>query len=188
MTPELEERLGEFQSAKQLIVELVASLDDDQFNSRPDPKRWSMAECIEHLVVIGRRMAPRLDTAIIRARGQGWVSEGPFRYGYIEKWFAGAMSEYPPRRKLKAPKLYVPPQLKDQKIPQAVEEFTTLQEKLIQIVHHADGLNLSRVKITSPVTRLLRLSLGQWLVGLAGHQRRHMWQAEQVKKTLLGDF
>ena len=188
MTPELKERLSEYQSAKHEIVELVAGLDDEQFNTRPDPKGWSMAECIEHLVVIGRRMAPRMDTAIIRARGQGWISEGPFRYGVIEKWFAGAMSEVPPRRKLKTPSLYVPPQLKDLKIPRAVEEFTTLQEKLIQIVYHSDGLDLSRVKITSPVTRLLRLSLGQWLIGLAGHQRRHMWQAQQAKKMVLGEF
>lgn len=50
----------------------------------------------------------------------------------------------------------------------------------------ADGLDLARIKVTSPVTRLLRLSLGQWLAGLAGHQRRHLWQARQVKTELLG--
>ena len=41
---------------------------------------------------------------------------------------------------------------------------------------------------TSTPARLLRLSLGQWLVGLAGHQRRHNWQAQQAKRTVLGDF
>jgi len=188
VNPELGERLSEYQSAKHEIVELVAGLDDDQFNSRPDPKRWSMAECVDHLVITGRRMMPRMDTAIIRARGQGWTSEGPFRYGFFEKWFAGAMSECPPRRKLRAPKIYAPPQLKDLKIPTAVEDFATLQDKLIQTVHHADGLDLSRIKVTSPVTRLVRLSLGQWLAGLAGHQRRHLWQAQQVKKAVLGEF
>ncbi len=188
MNPELEERLSEYRSAKHEIVELVAGLDDDQFNARPDPRNWSMAECVDHLVLVGRKIVPRMDTAIIRARGQGWTSEGPFRYGRLEKWFAAGMSEVPPRRRLKTPRLYRPPEAEKLGIPRAVEEFAALQDKFIRVVNHAEGLDLSRIKVASPVTPLVRLSLGQWLLGLAGHQRRHMWQAEQVKEKILGEF
>lgn len=185
MIPELEERLNEFQSARHEIVELVAGLDDAQFNRRPHPTRWSIAECVGHLVVVGRRVIPRMDTAIVRGRGQGRTADGPFRYGFFEKWFARSMGTVPPRRRFKAPGIYVPPRREDWKIPQAVEEFTALQDKFGDVVRSADGLHLARIKVTSPVTRLVRLSLGQWLAGLAGHQRRHLWQARQVKTELL---
>jgi len=185
VTPELEERLSEYQAAKHEIVELVAGLDDAQFNRRPEANRWSVAECVDHLVVVGRRMVPRIDTAIIRGRGQGWTADGPFRYGFFERWFANAMGEVPPRRRFKAPRIYRPPQRPDWKIPQAMDEFAALQDKFAQLLQHADGLDLARIKVSSPASRFLRFSLGQWLAGLSGHQRRHLWQAQRVKDELL---
>jgi hypothetical protein len=185
MAPELEACLDEFKNASHQIVELVAGLDDEQVNQRADDKNWSMAECIDHLVVVGWKMIPQMDTAIIRARGKGWSSDGPFKYGWFEKWFAASMGQVPPRRKFRAPRLYVPPARTDFRISELVDDFKALQDKYAKVVHGADGLDIARIKVASPALRLLRLSLGQWLIGLAGHQRRHLWQAEGVKRKLL---
>jgi hypothetical protein len=187
MLPELEQRLADFEAARHEIHELVAGLDDRQFNRRPDESRWSVAECVDHLLVTGWKMVPRLDTAVIEGRGRGRFADGPFRYGALGNWFVrqwGA-DELPPRARFRAPRIYVPRERREWTITQAVEEFTNLQEKYREIVRHADGLDLARIKVGSPVTRLIRLSLGQWLAGMAGHQRRHLWQAAQVKKELL---
>ncbi len=51
----------------------------------------------------------------------------------------------------------------------------------------AEGIDLARVKVRSPVLWLLRLSLGQWFALIAGHQKRHLWQAGQVKREVVGD-
>ncbi|UCC71510.1 MAG: DinB family protein [Gemmatimonadota bacterium] len=187
MIPELEQRLKDFEAARHEIHDLVAGLDDEQFNRRVDDKRWSVVECVDHLLVVGWKMVPQLDAAVVRGRGRGWVAEGPFRYGALGNWFVKQMGDdrLPPRGGVRAPRIYVPRRRKDWKIPQAVEEFTNLQEKYSEIVRHADGLDLARIKVSSPVTRLIRLSLGQWLAGTAGHQRRHLWQAAQIKKELL---
>jgi hypothetical protein len=188
MIAELEERLQEYESARHKIHDLVAGLTDEQFNRRPDEKRWSVAECVDHLLEVGWKMMPRMDAAIIEGRGKGRYADGPFRYGGLGNWFVRAMGadQLPPRGKFKAPRIYAPRRRAEWKIPQAVEEFTGLQEKYFSIVRNAGGLDLARIKVSSPVSRLIRLSLGQWLRGLAGHQLRHLWQAEQIKKRLAG--
>ncbi len=90
----------------------------------------------------------------------------------------------PPRGRFKTPRLYLPPAGRARSVKQALDDFSALQDRFVAVVHSADGLDLARIKIASPVTRLLRISLGQWLRALSGHQRRHLWQAAQVKKHL----
>lgn len=186
MIPELTTRQNEFESAISAVRELVSGLTDETFNRRPVENRWSIAECIDHLVTTGRCMLPRMNGAVSDARAMGWLAEPPFRYGWLGNWFARAMGDdrLPPRNRLRAPRLYQPRSWANPTIGGAVQEFAALQDDFIAIVQAADGLDLARIKIASPVTRLLRLSLGQWLKGLSGHQRRHIWQAAQVKKEL----
>ena len=188
MIPELERRVSEFEDARHELHDLVSGIDDRLFNRRPDKRRWSMAECVDHLLVVGWKMAPRLDAALIDARARGWHAEGPFRYGGLGDWFVrqSGADELPPKRALKTPRLYTPRQQAEWRIPQALEEFTNLQDKLTSLAASADGLDLARIKIASPVTRLLRLSYGQWLALLSGHQKRHLWQAAQAKTVVSG--
>jgi hypothetical protein len=48
-------------------------------------------------------------------------------------------------------------------------------------VRQADGLNLNRNRVISPVTSLLRLPLGAYFVFVIAHDRRHLWQARQLR-------
>lgn len=186
MNAELQERQREFEAAAATIQDLVAGLSEESFNRRPGEDRWSIAECIDHLVTTGRRVLPRMEAAVSDARARGWTAEPPFRYGRLGNWFVRAIGDarLPPRNRLKAPRLYRPQASPERQIRPTMEEFVALQSDFVELIQRADGLDLARIKIASPVTRLLRLSLGQWLDGMSGHQRRHLWQAAQVKKDL----
>jgi hypothetical protein len=161
---------------------VVADLTDEQFNWNAEPGRWSMAQCLDHLCVTGAQILPRMDQGIERARARQWFSSGPFRYGRLGNWFvrANSATERPPRRRFKAPQLYAPSA--EPPLSEVVPVFLQLQEELISRLHDANGLDLARVKVSSPVSRLVRLSLGQWFTLVAGHQERHLWQAEQVRR------
>ena len=63
---------------------------------------------------------------------------------------------------------------------EAVREFLVLQDRYIETLQLASGVDLARVKVASPAMSLLKLSLGQWLRSMEGHQRRHLWQARQA--------
>lgn len=185
LIPELEAYRAGFRWAKGEIRSLTASLDPAAYNTRPSPKAWSAAECVEHLSVTARAMIPALEAGVARAREKGWLGSGPFEYGRLESWFArqSGGDELPPKRRLKTPKMYHPPQ-RTYDMKSAVREFLALQDRFIETTQLASGVDLARIKIPSPAMPLLKLSLGQWLNSMEGHQRRHLWQAREALRRI----
>jgi hypothetical protein len=182
--PELAAHAASFSEAKANLRPLIAGLDDAQFNWRPATDRWSVAECIDHLVVIGGLTIPLLDAGIQQAADKGWKSNGPFKYGAIGNWIVRQVGprDEKHKRKFKAPKMYAP--AGHHSISRLEQAFVKLQDQFVEVVHRANGYDLGRVKLASPAARFLRLSLGQWIALLAGHQKRHLQQAQEVKDAL----
>ncbi|HEV2708450.1 MAG TPA: DinB family protein [Pyrinomonadaceae bacterium] len=178
LVADLQEMERQFEALKREARELLEGIDDAQFNWRPEPGRWSMAECIAHLNVTGQSFLPALDRRIREAHAEGRRGAPPFRYTLFGKLVVRSM-EPPARFKFKAPKLFVP----QPEHPRAAAEsaFMTLQDQLIARLRAADGLDLGRVKVVSPASRLLKISLGQVFQLTAAHERRHLYQARQLK-------
>lgn len=158
--------------------DLLAGLNESQFNWRPTPGHWSIAECLDHLTVTNREMIESIKRTISDARSKGLTSRGPFRHGWIGNMFVRSL-EPPVKMKFKAPKFFKP--RPDQSLAEVTRDFFAVQDEVLRLVREANGINLARVKVTSPVTRLMRLSLGQVFGLIAGHNRRHLWQARRVK-------
>ena len=181
LIPELQDYRRRFEAARQDAGALAAPLTPAQLSWRPRPEAWSIAQCLDHLVVTGRSVLPKLDESIARAHARGWHGQGPFRYGWLGNWFvrANGPTEEPPKRPVPTPGIYMPHA--DPAAAEVLPAFVALQGELVERLHRANGLDLARAKAASPVTRLLRLSLGQWFALLAGHQERHLRQAGRVR-------
>lgn len=172
----------QFAEAKQTAESLTADLSDEQFNRPPAPEKWSVGQCLDHLNEAGGLLVPRLEAAIERAQREGPFAEGPFRYGIFSRWFI-RMMEPGSSMKLPAPSGYAPET--ESLDPEAVgTAFAELQDRLIACTERADGLDLRRIRVGSPVVAWLRLSLGAWLEATAAHQRRHLQQARRVLQAL----
>ena len=179
--PELQDRQRQFSEAKETARALAGGLTDEQFNWRPEPGRWSIAECLDHLNTTGSKLLPGMDAAIERARERERTGSGPFRYGWLSRWFIRANAPLPADGKgMKTPKLYKP--TADQLVGRVLPAFVELQDQLIERLRAANGLDLARVKVASPVTKLLRISLGAWFAATAAHQERHLEQARRVRE------
>jgi hypothetical protein len=176
----LNDFVTQFEAVKADATALTSGLDNHQFNWHPEPGRWSIAECIDHLNVIGSQLLPRMVTAIEDARARGVAGHGPFRYGTLGGWFARSM-EPPVKKRFKTMKLYVPPP--DRRLDEVVPAFLALQDDLIGQIHRANGLDVSRIKVTSPAARWLRINLAAWFAATAAHERRHLWQARNVMSS-----
>ena len=181
---ELEGYRSQFNSAREEFRNLVEGLNDEQFNWRPAENAWSMAECIDHLVMIGTIMGRNIDEALEKAEARGLRSDGPFKYGAIGNWFVRAVSgsDEGRRRKFKAPATYTP--TSNHTISRLDAAFNEVQDRFVERVERSNGVDLARVKMPSPISRFIRLSLGQWLALLAGHQERHLLQAKDVRDKL----
>ena len=184
LNAELDSYRTQFAAAQGEFLKLVEGLSDEQFNWRPGEDNWSMAECIDHLVMIGTIMNRSIDEALEKAEARGLRSDGPFKYGPLGNMFVRMVSgsEKARKRKLKAPTTYTP--TSRHSVSRLDSAFRELQTDYIERLKRANGMDLARVKIPSPITRLIRLSLGQWFALLAGHQERHLQQAKEVREHL----
>ena len=160
--------------------DLAAGLTDAQFNWRPAPGQWSIAECLDHLTRTGRVAVGHIRETLADARRRKLYSRGPFRYGMLGQMIVRSMGPRP-RMKFKAPAAFRP--LPERPRLEVERDFFALQDELLRCIRESNGINLKRAKVASPVTRLLRLSLGQEFALLIAHEQRHLWQARQVKAT-----
>jgi hypothetical protein len=81
-----------------------------------------------------------------------------------------------------APKRFVP--LHEQPITGILPTFLHVQDRFLIQIERADGLDLRRVKVPTPITKLLKMSLGSTLAQVAAHERRHLEQARRVRSRL----
>lgn len=177
LVDDLREYCNQFEAVKIDAENLLVGLNDLQFNWRPSSNKWSMAECIDHLIVTGRLSIANIYHSISDARSRGLLSLGPFRYSLIEKFFVRAM-EPQSRMKFKAPKVYVPSP--NHSCAELRTSFIKLQDEFLLCLKESDGIDLSRVKVSNPVSKWIRFSLGQEFAFNTAHERRHLWQARQI--------
>ncbi|MCU1275727.1 MAG: hypothetical protein JWO48_3158, partial [Bryobacterales bacterium] len=122
---------------------------------------------------------PNFDQTIERARAEGLLGSGPFRYGFIERWLVSA-TEPPPRIRLRTPVSARPPD--DQPLQVVMTDFRAVQQELRKRLRAANGVHLACAKVTSPFVKSLKMGLGPCFSFLAAHERRHLWQAWQVRQ------
>jgi len=176
-----------------LVVEIDANLSHaesithgltpEQFAWRPEPGRWSIGECFAHLNVSNTIALPAIEAGIAQGRASGKTGQGPFQYGFLARKFI-ASQEPPAKKKFKAPKAFLPPAGVD--LDATVAEYRRISAELKRLTREADGLHLARVKIQLPalpaaLRAVVRMPLGGQLLLTTTHDRRHLWQAEQVK-------
>ena len=62
-----------------------------------------------------------------------------------------------------------------------IEDYVKSSEELIALVNKMKHLDLKKIKLSSPVNKLIRLNLGDPLIIIPKHDERHLNQAERVK-------
>lgn len=184
MNADTQSVLDQLRAIKRDGEAITAGLSQGQFNWRPGPERWSIADCLQHLNVGVTKAMPAFDTAIAqgRARGQTAPGEEPFKYGWFSRLVAGSM-EPPPRFRMKTPSMLRVPLTATYTVSELLPEFFRVRDQLAERVQQADGLDWARVRTISHVNRLLRLPLGAYFQFILAHDRRHLWQAREVRSS-----
>ena len=179
----LDEYVRQFEDLARDAHDLTASLSAEQFNWSPEAGRWSIAQCLDHLNAVAKPYAEALTRGIAEAKSRGQAAGPGVSYSWLERWMIRSL-EPPPGRRLPAPKMFAPAASADHyQVDGVVSEFTTIRAGLIELLELANAVDVGRAKITSPVTRFLRLRIGAAFAFLAAHDRRHIWQARQVRKS-----
>jgi hypothetical protein len=179
--PELEQYRQQFEEISSQARDLTAGLSEAQFNWRPAPATWSIQECLAHLTMVGQVEADAIEAAVTKAREISLTGAGPFEYPAWERYILRE-TEPPVRHPRQSPKHFVP--VHEQPITGILPTFLHVQSRFLLQIERADGLDLRRVKVATPITSLIKLSLGTTLAQAAAHERRHMEQARKVRARL----
>ncbi len=163
---------------------ITHQLSPEQFNWRPASGEWSIGQCIGHLNIINAADVVSIRAAIQDGRVRGISGEGPFTYGSLSRRFI-AMSDLPVKKRQKTIKAFYPPVTHDRA--KTIAEYRRVSAELRRLALSANGLDLARVKTVLPALPLplrwfVRMPLGARLTLITAHDRRHLWQAEQVRK------
>jgi DinB family protein len=157
---------------------LAADLTEQQFNWAPGDGKWTVGQCLEHLNITHKKWLPDIEQAVKLARENGITGSGPYTYGYFSRLFLRILE--PPVKRLKAgaPASFQPEKQLDRD--EVVGRYLDHHERLTKILEDADGLNLSKVKVRSAFSNMIKYQLGMAFWIILAHDRRHIWQARQV--------
>lgn len=171
----------QFEATEREARALAGSLSESEFNWQPAPGSWGIAQCLQHLATGTDAVLPAIDQAIATARERQWIAEGPARYGPFARMMVTSM-EPPVKWRMKTNRRFRPaaePLRRDA----VLAELTASRGRILERVRQSVGLDLKRAIVVSPVSRLIRVPLGAYLAFLAAHDRRHLWQARQVREA-----
>ena len=179
MQPDLATALADHAAATDGWRALARELAAEQANWRPASQRWSIAQCLDHVRIVTEAVLPGLEAAVADARARGATAPGPYRYGWLGRWFLAVQA--PGRgRGARTPGVYSP---STTAVDAAVAwaRFEAVQARFGAVIEAADGVDLARVRVASPALALLQLPVGIWLQALPQHTLRHLVQARRVR-------
>ncbi len=177
LTREIDEFRRQFEQISADADALVAPLVDDQFTWKPGPTKWSVAECLEHLNATARSYLPAIDEGIADAIRHGAYAEGPFHYNVIGRLFSHLM-EPPARFRMSTSTDKQPGPHRPKR--ETLAGFRAYQVQYVDRLRQANGIDLSRSCVRSPLASWIRIPLGSAFAAMAAHERRHLWQARRI--------
>ncbi len=177
MHPQLEALAEEFLEALDRLHLLAERVAANRWAYRPDPRRWSVAECVAHLNLSSAAYLPLLERAVAESRALGGPAPRKHRHNPVG-WLLWRSMGPPVRLRTRTTAAFVP--VATGAVTELVGEFERLQEAQVALLRAANDLPLARVMVTSPFNARVRYNLYSCFAILARHQHRHLWQAEQV--------
>src|SRR5215831_12004146 len=175
--------LGEIQTAIADVAYDVrgtfGDLDERQLNWRPDPTRWSIAQCFDHLVRGNELLLAAAETALNAPPKTMWqrVPVLPTVYGWIL-----IRSQSPHARgRYNAP---VQARPTTSQIPgDILQRFVAQHDAAEEWTQGIDQRSAERAVMVSPFIDFVTYSVLDGLRLLVAHDRRHFEQARRVRQS-----
>ena len=182
MTVDFDQCVQEIGKARRRAEALVTGLTPDQLTRRPHPGKWSIAECIVHLNSTAAIVQSLMGKAIARGRRDNTLGNGPFDIG-VKGRFLVWLAEPPPKIRIPAPRNVRPPARIDDPL-KLLPAFLKAQDEWERLMRESEGLDQVKIKI-GPLASPFRARLSAAMPWMLAHQRRHLWQAENVKRQIV---
>ncbi len=180
LPPDLQTLTDQYDAIETDTRLLVSGMDERTGAWRKSPDQWSVAICLDHLAIANRVYLQSMAGPVSNARAVGHLRRSAVKPGFFGGLFARNM-EPPVARmfRIKAPKKIVPrPEVA---LADGVAVFLSAHQEVRDFISTNADLDLSSIHFPNPFVRGVRFSVASGLYIIAAHERRHLWQARQIK-------
>lgn len=180
---DLQRILDEIDAADREGAAIAGRVSDEELGWKPDEgRRWSIAECLDHLATINAVYSAAVRTGVEQARTSGLTRKGPAVPGFFGRKFVASM-EPPVKMKLRAPEKALPKPLRGRD--EIMRAYHAAHEEIRRLIADSAAIDANRATFRNPFLPLIRVRVSTGLHVMTAHDRRHLWQAEGVEKEIL---
>lgn len=164
------------------IEDRCGGLNAEQLAFQPDEKSWTIGQCLYHIWITNDKYLSKLSVAM-RASKHTEPADQDYDSNWMGRKFIGMIGptggENTP-----VPKQLVPilERVPEDIVQRCLDQLVGIEEFLKQ----SEGMDLMKTKMTSPVSALLKLQLGDVFKALQLHNERHLNQIDRIMR--LGGF
>lgn len=178
MHPRIQELLDYIELHSHELREAVASVPAKLRETKPGDGGWSVAEVIEHLALIEKRVAVLLTKRVAGARESGVGPDA--ETSSVVATFANPSGVVDRNTKIVAPEMVRPTGFLDtESAKKALEES---RAAVVTALHDANGVSLENLVQTHAMFG--PLNMYHWIVAMALHEDRHAAQIREIGKSL----
>jgi len=178
----LKDVIKDLKEIEEITIHEFQGLSEEELVWKPEPDRWSIAECLQHIIIANSTYVKDIEKRIAHAEVK--TIEYPIRFSITGRLFLYAVD---PKYKWKvpAPKIFKPTNgNKVENGKKTLEDFLKLQDKIMQTARKACAYDHQHVPTYSPLSKLLRFNVGEQLYIMMRHTKRHINQSKRVKSQL----
>ena len=177
---ETEQLISGVNAVTEEVNMLCDGLSVEQMNARPDADGWSIAQVLEHLILVFNSYDPVWKSARDGRRTAPWPRVIP---GYAALMGRLILSSVQPQNRRKAPTMSVWKPSQSAVTADILGQFLHCQEMLKAVIIEFNDMH-GHVLISSPANRNVIYSLGHACRILVAHEARHVQQIKRIANTL----
>lgn len=175
---DLQQVIDEVDAADRAADGIAAPLSEAQFHWQPDGGRgWSVAQCLDHLATTNVFYGAAIEKAVEGARQRGLGGGGAISPTFVGARFLASL-EPPVRLRARAP-ASVKPQSTGTR-DDILAAYHASHKRFRALVRNCEAIDLNRATFPNPFFPVFKMRVGTGLRAIPAHDRRHLWQAEQV--------
>jgi hypothetical protein len=153
------------------------TLSESQINWKPSRGNWSIAECVDHLIVTNKLYSKEFEKRF----GEKLIETDCAKTEVQHKWlcqFIIKSVDPANAKKVSTFGVFMPSLSSHSK--EVFDSFSNLQNQFINLLINTENLNLNEYVMSSPAVKIIKENFCDVLEIIRLHDRRHFNQAEKL--------
>lgn len=171
----LSELLNQLKEIKSNGIDILINTAEELLNKKPAPDRWSPAEQIDYLIITQNQYLDKISSTLESNSKRGNYKS--FKPGIFSRWFI-KMMEPPIKKSLATYTIFTPTSNLSKN--ELTSKFERSMLKMNEIITYAVSKKKLKIKISSPVSGLIKFEAGGAIMTVLAHNRRHIWLCRKI--------